>query len=80
MVSYHGLLGLLQTYKKDHQLNKEMINVVSRTSIGWSSFKKGKKKVQKKSVVVSKPRQSQKVKANKSKVECFFYVKLGHWK
>ena len=38
------------------------------------------RKVQKKSAVVSKPRQSKKVKADKSKVECFFCKKLGHWK
>ena len=55
MVSYHGLLGLLQTYKKDHQLNKRTVNIIGRTSAGCSSFKKGKKKVQKKSAIVSKP-------------------------
>ena len=66
MVCYHCLLSLLQTYEKDHQLNKETINVVGRTSIGCSSFKKGKKKVQKKSAGVSKPCQSKKVKADKS--------------
>ena len=45
VVSYHGLLGLLQTYEKDYKLNKGTINVVGRTSAGYSSFKKGKKKV-----------------------------------
>ena len=28
IVNYHGLLGLLQTFEKDHQLHKEMVNVV----------------------------------------------------
>ena len=36
--------------------------------------------MQKKNVVVSKPRQSKKVKADKSKAECFFCKKLHHWK
>ena len=48
VVSYHSLLSLLQTYEKDHQLNKGTINVVSRTSAGRSSFKKGKKSAKEK--------------------------------
>ena len=32
MFSYYGLLGLLQTYEKDHQLNKETVNIIGRTS------------------------------------------------
>ena len=40
MVFYHGLLGLLRTYEKDHQLNKRTVNVVGRTSARRSSFKR----------------------------------------
>ena len=79
MVSYHGLLCLLQTYENDHQFNKGMVNVISRTSIGRSSFRKRKKRVQKKiSAGVSKPRQTKKIKTDKSKAECFFCKKMGH--
>ena len=28
IVNYHDLLGLLQTFEKDHQLHKEMVNIV----------------------------------------------------
>ena len=56
MVFYHGLLGLLQTYEKDHQLNKGTVNIVGGTSAGHSSFKKGKRRMQKKTDArVSKP-------------------------
>ncbi|XP_038974119.1 uncharacterized protein LOC120105596 [Phoenix dactylifera] len=80
-VSYHGLLGLLQTYEKDHQLKKESVNVVGGTSAGLSSFKKGKKKkVQKACAGVSKPKQTMKQKSDQSKAECFFCKKQGHWK
>ena len=80
-VSYHGLLGLLQTYEKDHQLNKRMVNVVGRTSAERFSFKKEKRKVQKKAGAgVPKIYQSKKVKTDKSKTEYFFYKKLCHWK
>ena len=57
-----------------------MVNVVGRTFAGHSSFMKEKKKVQKKSAVVSKHHQSKKVKANKSKEKCFLCKKLDHWK
>ena len=43
-VNYHGLLGLLQTYEKDHQLNKGVVNLVGGSSGGRRPFKKGKKK------------------------------------
>ena len=77
----HGLPDLLQTYEKDHQLNKGIVNIVGRTSTGQSSFKKGKKKVQKKAGTrVPKSHQSNKVKIDNSKAECFFCKKLGHWK
>ena len=48
-VNYHGLLGLLQTFEKDHQLQKESVNVVGGSSSGHQSFKKeknNKKRVQ----------------------------------
>ena len=46
---YHGLLGLLQTFDKDHQLHKEMMNVVGASSLSrHHPFKKGKKKKNKK--------------------------------
>ena len=33
-VNYHGLLGLLQNFEKDHQLHKESVNVVGGSSSG----------------------------------------------
>ena len=42
-VSYHGLLGLLQNFGKDHQLHKESVNVVRGSSSGCQPFEKGKK-------------------------------------
>ena len=43
VINYHGLSGLLQTYKKDHQLHKGLVNVVGGLT-GGRLFKKGKKK------------------------------------
>ena len=44
VVNYHGLLGLLQTFEKDHQLHKEMVNLVRVfSSGGCHPFKKEKK-------------------------------------
>ena len=34
VVNYHDLLGLLHIFKKDHQLHKEMINLVGGSSSG----------------------------------------------
>ena len=49
VVNYHGLLGLLQIFEKDHQLHKKMMNVVRGfSSDGHHSFKKRKKKKNKK--------------------------------
>ena len=49
IVNYHDLLRLLQTFEKDHQLHKEMMNVVGgSSSSGRRPFKKGKKKKNKK--------------------------------
>ena len=44
----------------------------------YAIFSAYMRKVQKKIAIVSKPSQSKKVKADKSKVEYFFYKKLGH--
>ena len=45
IVNYHGPLGLLQIFKKDHQLYKEMVNVVRGSFLGGRRpFKKGKLK------------------------------------
>ena len=43
-VNYHGLLGLLQTFEKDNQLYKEMVNVIGGSSVHRRSSKKEKKK------------------------------------
>ena len=32
VVNYHSLLGLLQTFEKDHQLHKDMVNLVGGSS------------------------------------------------
>ena len=49
IVNYHDLLGLLQTFEKDHQLHKEMVNIVGGSfSSGRHPFKKEKKKKNKK--------------------------------
>ena len=42
-VNYHSLSGLLQNFEKDHQLQKESVNVVGESSSGRRSFKKEKK-------------------------------------
>ncbi len=44
VVNYHQLLGLLQTFEKDHQLLKGSVNLVGGPSKGRGPFKKGKKK------------------------------------
>ena len=44
IVNYHGLMGLLQTYEKDHQLNKGMMNLVGGYEDHRRPFKKWKKK------------------------------------
>ena len=42
-VNYHGLLGLLQNFEKDHQLHKESVNIVGGSSSSRRSFKKGRR-------------------------------------
>ena len=43
-VNYHGLMGLMQTYEKDHQLNKGMMNLVRGFGDHHHLFRKEKKK------------------------------------
>ena len=42
-VNYHGLLGLLQNFEKNHQLHKELVNLVGGSSSGSRPFEKEKK-------------------------------------
>ena len=44
VINYHDLLGLLQTFEKDHQLQKELVNLVGDSSVGHRSSRRGKKK------------------------------------
>ena len=83
-VDYHGLLGLLQNFEKDHQLHKESVNLVGGLSSCSRSFGKGKKNKKKKAkkvhVHARTPVQAQaiKTKFDKSQAECFFCKKRGH--
>ena len=47
-VNYHSFLGLLQNFEKNHQLQKESVNIVGGSSSGRRSFKKEKKNKKKK--------------------------------
>ena len=44
IVIYHGLLGLLQTFEKGHQLQKRTVNLVGGSGIGHHSSKKRMKR------------------------------------
>ena len=81
-VNYHDLLGLLQNFEKDHQLQKKSMNVVGGSSSGCRSFKKGKKNKKNKkrmqSAGVPKPSQTKKPKSDQSKTKCFYCKKQGH--
>ena len=81
-VNYHGLLGLLQNFEKDHQLHKESVNIVGGSSSGRRPFKKGRKKNKKKKnkkvqlhAGTSAQGQTKKRKLDQSQVECFFCKK-----
>ena len=80
VVNYHQLLGLLQTFEKDHQLLKGSVNLVGGSSRGRGTFKKGKKKNknQKKKVQRAKPSQTKKIKADHNLAKCFYCKKQGH--
>ena len=76
VVNYHGLLGLLQIFEKDHQLYKETVNLVGGSSLGsHRPFKKGKRKKNKKVPGVGSQSQKSKFKADQYQVECFFCKK-----
>ena len=64
IVNYHDLLKLLQIFENDHQLHKETVNVVGRSSTRHHPFKKEKKKNKKK---VHDARASKPVQIKKSK-------------
>ena len=80
VVNYHNLLRLLQTFEKDHQLYKKIVNVVGGSSSGGHHpFKKGKKKRKNKKVQsAGSQTQKSKFKADQSQTECFYYKKQGH--
>ena len=79
VVNYHSLLGLLQIFQKDHQLQKEPVHVVGGSSVGRRSSKRGKKKkVQKVHAADPKLKQGKKSKVNKSQAECSFCKKLDY--
>ena len=83
VVNYHGLLGLLQSYERDHQLNKGTVNLVGGQAAGHRSpFGKGKKKKKKmKKVQHAGPSQIvKKNKADKSQAQCYHCGKQGHWR
>ena len=80
-VNYHGLMGLLQTYEKDHQLNKGVVNLVGDSENRHCPFGKGKKKKEGKRVQGAPwPSQAKEVRAGQVGVECFYYKKQGHQK
>ena len=67
VANYHGHLGLLQTFEKDHQLHKKMVNVVGGSSSGGHHpFKKGETKKNKKMQSVESQTQKSKSKADQS--------------
>ena len=74
-LNYHGLLGLLQTYKKDHQLQNSSMNLVKSFGAGLRPFKKGmKKKNKNKRVQNAGPNQAKKKKAYKNQAKYFFCI------
>ena len=57
VVNYYGLLGLLQTFEKDHQFHKETMNLVGGSSLGsYRPLKKEKKKNKRCQVLRVSPR------------------------
>ena len=81
-VNYHGMLGLLQSYERDHQLYKGAVNLVGGQAAGHRRpFGKGKKKKKTKKVRHAEPSQTvKKSKADKSQAVCYHYGKQGHWR
>ena len=80
-VNYHGLIGLLQTYKKGHQLNKGMVNLVGGFGDHRRPFEKENKNGEGKRVQDALgPSQTKIVRADQASAECFYCKKQGHWK
>ena len=72
VVNYHGLLGLLQSYERDHQLSKIVVNLVGGSVAGHRRpFGKEKKKKNKKVCHVGPSQTIKKNKAEKSQARCF---------
>ena len=67
VINYHGLLGPLQTFKKDHQLHKGLVNLVEGSSVGHHFSKKGmKRKKKNKKVLSAGPSQTKKKRVDKN--------------
>ena len=62
-VNYHGLLRLLQIFEKDHQLHKDMVNVVRGYFLGGCHLIKKRKKKRKNKKVPSTGGQTKKSKS-----------------
>ena len=78
-VNYHGLMGLLQTYERDHQLSKGVVNLVRGSGDHRRPFGKGNKKKEEKRVQGAPgPSQAEKVRAGQASTECFYCKKQRH--
>ena len=65
-VNYHSLLGLMQMFEKDNQLQRSLVHLVGGSSSRSHLFKKGKK-IKKKNKKVHHARgQTIKIKSNQS--------------
>ena len=81
VVNYHDLLGLLQSYERDHQLSKGVVNLVGGYVVGHRRpFGKGKKKKNKKVCHAGPSQTIKKNKAEKSQARYLHFEKPGHWK
>ena len=75
-VNYHGLMGLLQTYERDHQLSKGMVNLVGGLEDHRRPFEKEKKKKEGKRVQGAPSlSQAKKVGADQASAKGFYYKK-----
>ena len=81
-VNFHGLLGLLQNFEKDNQLQKGVVNLVGGGRAGRRPFGKGKKKkkINKKKIQSAGTfyTSQMKKKADQSEALCFHCKKPGH--
>ena len=72
VVNYHYLLGLLQTFEKDHQFHKKTVNVVGASSSdGCHPSEKRKKKKKNKVPIIGGQTVKFKSKSDQSQAECF---------